>query len=121
MSGIYRDLEVWQAAMKMVFEVYRETASFPKQEVFGLTSQLRRAAVSVASNIAEGKSHFSDRELGQFRSIARGSVFEIETQLAIAPELGFLTKPQSTELLNRCSEVGRLLNGLIKVVRKPAA
>jgi hypothetical protein len=63
MSGTYRDLEVWQAAMKMVFDVYRDTVTFPKQEMFGLTSQLRRAAVSVASNIAEGKGRFSDREL----------------------------------------------------------
>ncbi|MFZ0958164.1 MAG: four helix bundle protein [Candidatus Sulfotelmatobacter sp.] len=121
MSGTYRDLEVWQAAMKMVFDVYRDTATFPKQEMFGLTSQLRRAAVSVASNIAEGKGRFSDRDLSQFLSVARGSVFEIETQLAIAEELGFLAKPQSKQLLSRCAEVGRLLNGLIKVVRKPAA
>ncbi len=121
MSGTYRDLEVWQAAMKMVFDVYRETAAFPKQEMFGLTSQLRRAAVSVASNIAEGKGRFSDRELSQFLSVARGSIFEIETQVAIAEELGFLAKSQSKQLLSRCAEVGRLLNGLIKVVRKPAA
>jgi four helix bundle protein len=121
MSGTYRDLEVWQAAMKMVFDVYRNTATFPKQEMFGLTSQLRRAAVSVASNIAEGKGRFSDRELSQFLSMARGSLFEIETQVAIALELGYLAKPQSQELLNRCAEVGRLLNVFIKAVRKPAA
>ena len=107
--------------LKLVLDIYRETAGFPKQEVFGLTSQLRRAAVSVASNIAEGKGRFSDRELSQFLSVARGSVFEIETQLAIAEELRFLPKPQIKALLNRCAEVGRLLNGLIKAVRKPAA
>jgi four helix bundle protein len=121
MSGTYRDLEVWQPAMKMVFDVYRDTVTFPKQEMFGLTSQLRRAAVSVASNIAEGKGRFSDRELSQFLSVARGSVFEIETQVAIAQELGFLANDRSQKLLNRCAEVGRLLNGLIKAVRKPAA
>ena len=121
MSGTYKDLEVWQAAMKMVFHIYRDTATFPKQEMFGLTSQLRRAAVSVASNIAEGKGRFSDRELSQFLSVARGSVFEIETQVAIALKLGYVTKPQSQGLLNRCAEVGRLLNGFIKAVRKPAA
>ena len=121
MSGTYRDLEVWQAAMRLVLDVYRETASFPKQEMFGLTSQLRRAAVSVASNIAEGKGRFSDRELSQFLSVSRGPVFEIETQVAISEELGFLAKPQSKELLNRCAELGRLLNGLMKAVRKPAA
>jgi four helix bundle protein len=121
MSGTYRDLEVWQVAMKLVFEVYRGTATFPKQEMFGLTSQLRRAAVSVASNIAEGKGRFSDRELSQFLSVARGSVFEIETQVAIALELGLLAEPQGKKLLSRCAEVGRLLNGFIKAVRKPAA
>ena len=121
MSGPYGDLEVWQSAMKMVFDVYRDTATFPKQEMFGLTSQLRRAAVSVASNIAEGKGRFADRELSQFLSVARGSVFEIETQVAIAQELGFLPKDRSQKLLNRCAEVGRLLNGLIKAVRRPAA
>jgi four helix bundle protein len=121
MSGTYRDLEVWQVAMRLVLDVYHETASFPKQEMFGLTSQLRRAAVSVASKIAEGKGRFSDRELSQFLSVSRGSVFEIETQLAIAEALGFLAKPRSKDLLNRCAELGRLLNGLIKAVRKPAA
>jgi four helix bundle protein len=121
MSGTYKDLEVWQAAMKLVFDVYRETATFPRHEMFGLTSQLRRAAVSVASNIAEGKGRFSDRELSQFLSVARGSIFEIETQVAIAVELSFMAKAQSKELLSRCAEVGRLLNGLIRAVRKPAA
>ena len=116
-----KDLEVWQVAMKLVFDVYRETATFPKQEMFGLSSQLRRAAVSVASNIAEGKGRSSDRELSQFLSVARGSIFEIETQVAIALELGFFTKDRGKELLNQCAEVGRLLNGLIRAVRKPAA
>jgi four helix bundle protein len=86
-----------------------------------MTSQLGRAAVSVASNMAEGKGRFSDRELSQILSVARRSVFEIETQVAIVLELGYLNKPQVQELLNRCAEVGRLLNGLIKAFRKPAA
>jgi four helix bundle protein len=121
MSGTYRDLEVWQSARRLVLEIYRSTANFPKEEMFGLKSQLRRAAVSVASNIAEGKGRFSDRELSQFLSISRGSVFEIETQIVIALDLGFLTTMQTEELMKRCGEVGRLLNGLIKAVRKPAA
>jgi len=107
--------------MKMVFDLYRDPATFPKQEMFGMTSQLRRAAMSVASNIAEDKGRFSDRELSQFLSVARGSLFEISTQLAIALELGYVTKDQSPDLQGRCAEVGRLLNGLIKAVRKPAA
>jgi four helix bundle protein len=121
MGGTYRDLEAWQCARALVVEIYRSTASFPREEMFGLTSQLRRAAVSVASNIAEGKGRFSDRELSQFLSVSRGSVFEIETQVTIALDLGFLTESQSQTLLKRCGEVGRLLNGLIKAVRKPAA
>jgi four helix bundle protein len=121
MSGTYKDLEVWQCAMALVLSIYRSTAQFPREEMFGLTSQLRRAAVSVASNIAEGKGRFSDRELSQFLAVARGSVFEVETQIAIASGLGFLAAPQSHELLKRCGEIGRLLNGLIRSVRKPAA
>jgi four helix bundle protein len=107
--------------MKMVFDIYRDTATFPKQEMFGLTSQLPRAAMSAASNIAEGKGRFSDRELSQLLSVARGSAFEIETQVAIALDLAYLTKDQSQDLQRRCAEVGRLLNGLMKAVRKPAA
>ncbi len=121
MSGTYKDLEAWQCAMALVLEIYRSTAKFPKEEMFGLTSQLRRAAVSVASNIAEGKGRFSDRELSQFLAVARGSVFEIETQVTIAQQLQLLSHAQSQQLQDRCGEVGRLLNGLIKVVRKPAA
>jgi four helix bundle protein len=107
--------------MKMVFDLYRDTATFPKQEMFGLTSQPRRAAISVASNIAEDKGRFSDREPSQFLSVARGSLFEISTRLAIALELGYVTKDQSRDRQHRCAEVGRLLNGLIEAVRKPAA
>ncbi len=121
MSGTYKDLEVWQLSMALVVEVYRATEAFPRKEIFGLTSQIRRAAVSVASNVAEGKGCFSDRELCQFLGVARGSVFEVETQLAIALRLGFLPETQALQLAKRCAEVGRLLNGLIKVVRKPAA
>lgn len=107
--------------MKMVFDLYRDPATFPKQEMFGMTSQLRRAAMSVASNIAEDKGRFSDRQLSQFLSVARGSLFEISTQMAMALELGYLTKDQSQDRQHRCAEVGRLLNGRIKAVRKPAA
>lgn len=107
--------------MALVLEVYRCTAKFPREEAFGLTSQIRRASVSVASNIAKGKSRFSDRELSQFLAVARGSVFEVETQIAIALNLGFLAEAQGQELLKRCGEIGRLLNGLIRAVRKPAA
>lgn len=121
MSGTYKDLEAWQLSIALVVEVYRGTASFPREEMFGLTSQMRRAAVSVASNIAEGKGRFSDRELSQFLAVARGSVFEIETQIVIALKLGLMANNEASKLSNRCAEVGRLLNGLIRAVKKPAA
>lgn len=122
MSGTYRDLKVWQAAMEMVQEVYRLTQAFPRQETYGLIIQLRRAAVSIASNIAEGKGRSSDKELLHFLSNAKGSLFEVETQIMIADGLGYLTRPQCEDFLSRSAEVGRLLNGLMKAFRNmPAA
>jgi four helix bundle protein len=117
MSGTYRDLKAWQIAMDMVRDVYRLTREFPREETYGLTIQLRRAAVSIASNIAEGKGRSSDKELLHFLSNAKGSLFEVETQVMIAASLGYLTDSQSEELLSRTAEVGRLLNGLMKVFR----
>jgi four helix bundle protein len=122
MSGTYRDLKVWQTAMEMVQEVYRLTQAFPREETYGLTVQLRRAAVSIASNIAEGKGRSSDKELLHFLSNAKGSLFEVETQIMIADGLGYLTRPQCEDFLSRSAEVGRLLNGLMKAFRNmPAA
>lgn len=91
MSGTFRDLEVWKAAMVFAVQVYRLTARFPKEERYGLTSQMRRAGVSVPSNIAEGKGRTSDKELIQFLCHSRGSLFEIETQLTIGAQLGYST------------------------------
>ncbi len=121
MSGTYRDLKVWQTAMEMVQEVYRLTQAFPREETYGLTIQLRRAAVSIASNIAEGKGRSSDKELLHFLSNAKGSLFEVETQIMIADGLGYLTHMQGEELLLRTAEVGRLLNGFMKAFRNTAA
>ena len=122
MSGTYRDLKAWQAAMEMVPEVYRLTREFPREEVYGLASQLRRAAVSIASNIAEGKGRSSDKELLYFLSNAKGSLFEVETQIMIADRLGHLSHLQTEELLSKTAEIGRLLNGLIRAFRNmPAA
>jgi four helix bundle protein len=84
----YRDLIAWQKAMDLVTAIYRVTGSFPREELYGLTSQLRRAAVSVPSNIAEGQARFSRKEFHHFLSQARGSLVEIETQLMIAENLG---------------------------------
>jgi four helix bundle protein len=84
MGGSFQDLRVWQQAMKLAAEVYRATHGFPKHELYGITSQIRRAAVSVASNIAEGKGHRSDREFLHYLFYARGSLFELETQILLA-------------------------------------
>jgi four helix bundle protein len=91
MGCSYRDLIVWQKAMALVTEIYRATQGFPREEMFGLTSQLRRSAVPVASNIAEGQGRLSKGEFRQFLGQARGSLIEMETQLAIAGNLHFLT------------------------------
>ena len=90
MGGTYRDLRAWQNAMELTLKIYRASTRFPRDELYGLTSQLRRAAVSVASNIAEGKGRSSDKELLQFLSRARGTVYELQTQLEVAKSLGYL-------------------------------
>lgn len=109
----YRDLVVWQKSMSLVAAVYRCTQVFPKAEIYGLTAQLLRAAVSIPSNIAEGQGRLSTGEFKQFLGQARGSLLEVETQISIAEELGYLDPDRSIELLNRSAEVGRVLNGLI--------
>lgn len=110
----YRDLTVWQRAMELVKEVYFVTGEFPSSEKFGLVSQLRRAAVSMPSNVAEGQGRRSRGEFIQFLGHARGSSFEVETQLLIAAQLGFLSDERSNELQQRVDEVARLMNGLMK-------
>src|SRR5205807_10222786 len=116
----YRDLVAWRKAMDLVTAVYRETKGFPRDELYGLTNQLRRAAVSVPSNIAEGQARFSHKEFHHFLSQARGSLVEIETQLMIAENLGYLTPDQTRPLLDQASELGKVLNGLIASIRSAA-
>jgi len=108
----HRDLVAWQKGMKLVKDIYRVTRDFPREEIYGLTSQLRRAAISVPSNLAEGHGRNSRREFHQFVGHARGSLLEIETQLEIARDLGYLPLPIAADLLAEASEVGRVLNGL---------
>jgi four helix bundle protein len=114
----YKDLIAWQKAMELVTATYRATASFPKDELFGLTSQLRRAAVSIPSNIAEGQGRLSEKEFRHFLGQARGSLMEVETQMQIAENLGYLSREQTVILLQFCAEVGRILNGLLASVAK---
>lgn len=117
MSGTFRDLESWQKAFDLALSVYSVTRTFPKEETYGLTIQLRRAAVSVVSNIAEGKGRSSDKELLQFLATAKGSLFEVETQLELAKHLSYLSASQAETLASKVSETGRLLNGLMRAFR----
>jgi four helix bundle protein len=112
----YRDLIVWQKSMDLVTLVYQFTESFPQKEVFGLTNQLRRAAVSVPSNIAEGQGRNSNRDFQRFLSIARGSLQEVETQLELARRLGYLGETNLIDINELSSEVARLINGLSRAL-----
>jgi len=112
-GGTYRDLVAWKKGMSLVGEIYRATQSFPKNELYGLTSQLRRAAVSVPSNIAEGQARYSKREFHHFLNNARGSLAEVETQIMLACDLSYLSSQETEALLARAAELGRILNGLI--------
>jgi four helix bundle protein len=120
MGDSYKDLIAWRKAMDLVTEIYRGTKTFPREELYGLTNQLRRAAVSVPSNIAEGQARFSRKESHHFLSQARGSLAELETQLLIAQNLDYLTPQQVLPLLNRASELGKILNGLIAAIKSAA-
>ena len=108
----YRELIVWQKAMDLVEDVYKRTKGFPSEELYCLTSQLRRAVVSVPSNIAEGQARNSTKEFSHHLSIAYGSLCEVETQILIALRLGYLQRHDLARFDALTSEVGRLINGL---------
>jgi four helix bundle protein len=113
MAQHFKDLVVWQKAMDMVTEIYKLTDSFPQKEVYSLTNQIRRAAVSVPSNIAERQAHYSHREFRHFLRHSAGSLAELETQPLLAERLGYSDRGSTDALLQRVHEVGRILNGLI--------
>jgi four helix bundle protein len=117
----FHDLRVWQEAMRLTEEIYRATAEFPKHELYGLTSQMRRAAVSVPSNITEGKGHRSAPDFIRFLLHARGSLLELQTQVLIARRLQYLSEEKSKELGEIGDGVGRGLNALINRFRAEAA
>ena len=123
MAQHYRDLIAWQKAMDLVTALYDATETFPKRETYSLTDQMRRAAVSIPSNIAEGQAHFSNREFRHFLRHSRGSLAELETQILIAQRRDYLTESQAADLLKRAQEVGRILSGLLNSLneRIPAA
>lgn len=110
----YQDLTVWRKAMDLVEQVDELTQGFPPCEQFGLTSQLRRAACSIPSNIAEGQGRRLRKQFALFLRTSRGSIQELETQLLIGSRLGYTTIEQVTPILNLCDEVSRLLSGLLR-------
>jgi four helix bundle protein len=118
---VVRDLRVWQQAMKLTADIYRSTGNLPKHELYGLSQQIGRAAVSVPSNIAEGKGHHSDKEFAHFLFHARGSLVELQTQLLIAEDLQYLSKEETQRLLSGAEGVGRALSGLINSLCQKAA
>jgi four helix bundle protein len=109
----YQELIVWQRAMDLVEEVYRVSRTFPREEIYGLTSQLRRAAVSIPSNVAEGQGRRTTQDFLRHLSIAYGSLLEVETQIMIAIRLRYLTSGNCVVAMNIAAEVGKLLNGLM--------
>ena len=115
----FRDLRVWQESIGLVKDIYSITSQFPDEEKFGLVTQMRRSAVSIPSNIAEGAGRGSQREFAQFLVIARGSLSELETQLIIAKELNYLSDIAGIE--NRMQSIFQLLGGLLSKVRKKVA
>ena len=121
MADTYQDLIAWRKATQLALDIYRSTQKFPKDELYGLTCQMRRAAVSVASNIAEGKGRYSRKEFAQFLYRARGSLLELETQVFIAKELAYLDPTVARGLHDKSTELGRILNGLTKSVVESAS
>lgn len=113
----HRDLLVWQRAIELVEAVYHATEPFPKRETYGLTAQLRRAAVSIPSNIAEGHGRLGPREYLHHLSIANGSLTELETQVVVAHRLGYLSEEAEATLQARTTEIGRMTAGLIRALQ----
>jgi len=110
----YRDLDIWKKGIELVKAIYDLTKKFPKQEMYGLISQMRRAAVSIPSNVAEGFRRFHNREYKQFLYVSSGSCAELETQLTISKELRYITESDEAALLERLDHIGRMTSSLIK-------
>ena len=119
MSNSYRDLIAWQKARALVREVYAVTKHLPEDERYGLVSQLRRAGVSVVANIAEGQGRNTAGEFQQFLGHAKGSLTELETELIVAQDLGYLRPEEAKDLPAKCDEVSRLINGLLRSLSQP--
>jgi len=115
----FKQLKVWRKAHEMTLDTYRVTAAFPKEEMYGLTSQLRRASTSIGANIAEGCGRRSDGEMCRFLQIARGSASEVEYHFLLARDLRFLDEKEFQKLTRQADELQRMLTGLMQSVRSP--
>jgi len=113
----HKDLDVWKKGIEFVALIYKTTSSFPKEEMYGLTSQIRRSAVSIPSNLAEGAARKHENEFRQFLYISLGSAAELETQLIISNMLGYLTNEKSQALLTELNTISKMLQGLIKSIK----
>lgn len=121
MVNSYRDLKVWRKAVDLVIAVYRLTARFPREETFGIVAQMRRSAVSIPSNIAEGHGRLTRRDYRQFLSIARGSNFELQTQLEIASSLGYGDPIAIQQALALSEEIGKMIYAIAIKLKPPAS
>jgi four helix bundle protein len=117
----FENLEVWQMSRELVKEIYQITSTFPNEEKFGLTSQLRRASVSVSSNIAEGSTRWSKKDQSRFYEIAFGSLIEVLNQMILSADLGFLPENRLIELRTRIDQISRMLNALYQSAHKNIA
>lgn len=113
----HRKLVVWQKSMELVHDIYKTTATFPKNEEYGLSSQMRRAAVSVPSNLAEGSARKGLKEFKQFLNIAQGSLSELDTQVELAQMLGYVVNECYAELMSKITEISKMLYGLAKTLK----
>lgn len=120
MSQDYRDLVVWQKAMELTICIYKLTRTFPKDEMYGLISQMRRASISIASNIAEGRGRLNRAEFRQFLGLAQGSTYELQTQLLVAQQLGFGIEDAIHEAQSLSNEISKMLGSLIQTLSAPA-
>ncbi len=114
----FRDLIIWQRGINLVKDVYKETGNFPKEELYGLTNQIRRSAISIPSNIAEGHIRQHRAEFRQFLNIALGSLAELETQIIIARELNYISNEKSESLIDQMRSLGKMIRGLTKKLIK---
>lgn len=114
----YTELEVWKTARVFAAYIYKLTVTFPKEETYGLSSQIRRCAVSVPSNIAEGSGRQHVKETIQFLAIARGSLYELETQIYVSFDIGLLSEVQLNESIQQIEVLGKLINGYIRYLNK---